>query len=257
MLAIKILFVCILTGFSLNAVGSGVYLSISDRMLTGSMVYLDGQFVSHTGEFFFVSNGKHRLKVDIDNDQFNRSHPNTNRNTSGKPLQRLHIDIQVSNNEVFVESSTGSADECHDFGPHGFFGYKWKFVNLNFSLVNNFFSPSFFLIEIDDYKFKTDGERLEWCGPPAGLFCDQSPIILSVASKPTGAEIWIDGNRTNFKTNNELSYPVCFDKYRYRDITLDLTLKREGYVNCNKQVISRPNENHAIECEMKKIRFKR
>jgi len=73
--------------------------------------------------------------------------------------------------------------------------------------------------------------------------CDKKKVILTASSEPQGAEIWIDGKKMLFGTDNTLSVPYC--DYQKTKMVL---VRMPGMVNCLKSIPLSPNSRVSLAC---------
>ena len=83
------------------------------------------------------------------------------------------------------------------------------------------------------------------CALPSMAACDSRKIVLKARSSPRPAEIWIDGQVLQPKTDVTLSVPFCT-----YESTKQLVYRLTGHSNCGRQLALTPDATIDATCEM-------
>lgn len=90
-----------------------------------------------------------------------------------------------------------------------------------------------------------------WCTSPIVMACPKQRVVLDVRTTPPGAEIWIDGYRQPFRTNQlvETELEVCGNK-------VDVLLRHSGMTNCHKRVFLPAASGSRVSCAFDRMNAK-
>ena len=83
------------------------------------------------------------------------------------------------------------------------------------------------------------------CAQYSMLDCAKQMGIVAVNSKPSGAEIWVDGKRKGDVSPVTLSVPFCPSRP-----TASLVLHQSGHVNCKKSLDLVANQKVTVVCAL-------
>jgi hypothetical protein len=101
-------------------------------------------------------------------------------------------------------------------------------------------------IILEDPKFgKPTGNTR--CAQYSMAGCTKQKIILTAISNPANSEIWIGGEKQQFRTNATLSVPYCT-----YETTKDILLRIPNTVNCERSVDLAPDKKVEISCTFQK-----
>jgi hypothetical protein len=155
-------------------------------------------------------------------------------------LYSFSLKMTVKGTSVTVEQGEPS----HKCVP----GITWKFDKWEQPTVTSAKPATRIILKEPKFTQTKSNERCEE-HKMLGLGCTKSYGMLKIESDPSGAEIWIDGEKMDDKTTTTISVPYC--KNRVKEAVTQVLLRMSDRLNCAKEIRVEQVEK-TIRCEMPK-----
>jgi len=100
-------------------------------------------------------------------------------------------------------------------------------------------------ITVQDPQFGEPTGRTS-CVQPSMVGCTKRKVILTATSEPAGAEIWINSERQEYRTNATLSVPYCT-----YESSKDVLIRLLGKTNCGRSIQLAPDARVKLNCALR------
>jgi len=208
----------LLASASLACQGAVLQFEAKGTSLVNSSIRSNWNFVGLMGDFIELKDGAHDITFD------------------GPRGYKLRFKIMINDNKASISNVESDAPNCQPA------------LNVNWPMPTVTTSQSWLdviSVGLQEPQFGAP-TGMTSCSAALMAGCTKRKIVMDANTSPPGAEIWIDGEKQEARTNVVLSVPYC----QY-ERSKQIVLRAPNVINCTRSVDLVPDAKVEVACTLR------